>query len=287
MLPLLATGPYGCPMSPAGSSGCCWYSNPTAICYGSPCGLCSLHSSQCYPVHRLNRRSLGFLVSPPDSSAAHKAPVKVDCFASSINVAMTPYSLSKHLSIPVYLNKAEKPRQALLDCGAMGNFIHEKVVEQLGLMRTPRNPIPLHDVKGTKIGELAFQVTTTLRIGVHEEWIIFYVAPIRVHALVLGLPWLQFHNPTINWERAQVQFNLDHCNSHCLPCPHDVFAKQDSFSHMESDIANIFTIDFMPTVTKDTLRSMIPEEYHDFLDVFNPETPLSRLPPPQPQYDFA
>ena len=214
-------------------------------------------------------------------------PIDVDIRNSVINAAVTPYSLSKHLRIPVHINKAEQPRQALLDCGAMGNFIHENTVEQLGLTRTPRSPIPLMDVKGLKIGELAFQVTVTMRIGVHEEQIVFDVAPIGSHSVILGLPWLQFHNPTINWERGQVQFNSDHCNGHCLPKPHDVFARQDPIEPMDPDQVDVYAIDFMPTATDETLKSMIPEEYHDFLNVFNPETPLSRLPPSRPQYDFT
>ena len=32
---------------------------------------------------------------------------------------------------------------------------------------------------------------------------------------------------------------------------------------------------------------MVPEEYHDFLDVFNPETPMSHLPLSRLEYDFA
>ena len=200
---------------------------------------------------------------------------------------MTPYSLSRHLKIPVFVNKAEQQRHALLDCGSMGNFIHERLVEQLGLTRTPRAPIELLDVKGIKIGQLIHQVTVPLRIGAHEEQIVLDVAPIGTHALILGLPWLQFHNPAIDWEHTRIQFNSVHCNSHCLPKPHDVFAKQDPIESMEPDLVDIFAIDYMPTATEEVLRSMIPKEYHDFLDVFNPETPMSCLPPLRPQYDFS
>lgn len=82
---------------------------------------------------------------------------------------MTPYTLAKHFRVPVHINETEKSYQALLDCGAMGNFINERLVESLQLIRTPRNPIPLMDVKGIKIGELAHQVALKLRIGIHEE----------------------------------------------------------------------------------------------------------------------
>jgi len=51
---------------------------------------------------------------------------------------------------------------------------------------------------------------------------------------------------------------------------------------MTAEIAEIYAIDMMPTATENTLKSMIPEEYHDFLDIFNPKTPMTRLPPSCP-----
>ena len=85
----------------------------------------------------------------------------------------------------------------------------------------------------------------------------------------------------------RIQFNSLHCNGHCFPRPHDVFTQQDVIEPMESDLMEVFTIDFMPTANKEVLQSMIPEKYHDFLDVFNPEMPMSCLPPSHPEYDFA
>ena len=63
----------------------------------------------------------------------------------------------------------------------MGNFIHENLVTELGLKQIPRRPLPLMDVKGLKIGLLAFQVKVNIRIGAHEEQIVLDVAPIRTH----------------------------------------------------------------------------------------------------------
>ena len=81
------------------------------------------------------------------------------------------------------------------------------------------------DVKGLKIGSLAFQVKVNIRIGAHEEQIVLDVAPIGTHQLILGLPWLEVHDPTVHWCTGHIQFNSQHCNLHCLPTPHDVFAK--------------------------------------------------------------
>jgi dUTP pyrophosphatase len=48
----------------------------------------------------------------------------------------------------------------------------------------------------------------------------------------------------------------------------------------------LFVIDLMPSATKETLRKIIPPEYHNYFDVFDPEGPVRKLPPLQPEYDF-
>jgi hypothetical protein len=82
------------------------------------------------------------------------------------------------------------------------------------------------DVKGWKIGEIAFQVTVELCVGAHEEQIMLDVAPISSHQVILGLPWLQMHDPAIQWSMGHVQFTSSHCNVNCLPQPHDVLTRQ-------------------------------------------------------------
>ena len=113
----------------------------------------------------------------PDKPAGLETPSEnVDLYhvfhlvhANTINAVLTPYELTKNLSVNVYIDKAERGTAALIDSGAMGNFIHEDVVKQLNLTRTPRTPLPLLDVKGIWIGELLHQVTLHMRIGAHEE----------------------------------------------------------------------------------------------------------------------
>ena len=56
-------------------------------------------------------------------------------------------------------------------------------------------------------------------------------------------------------------------------------------TEMDADLVEIYAIDSMPTATQEQLEAMIPPEYHDFLDVFDPEGPMSQPPPSRPQYD--
>jgi hypothetical protein len=55
---------------------------------------------------------------------------------------------------------------------------------------------------------------------------------------------------------------------------------------MEPDLVEIYAVDLMPTATRETLQSMIPECYHEFLPLVDPEGPLRGLPPLRPGYDF-
>ena len=126
---------------------------------------------------------------------------------------------------------------ALLNSGAMGNFIHEDFVQELGLTRIPHQVLLLMDVKGIKIGEIAFQVKIDMRIGTHKECIQFDVAPIGAHHMILVLLWLQTHNPEIHWSSGHIQFSSQYCNTHCLPQPHDVFTKQTPIQLNATDVS--------------------------------------------------
>ena len=106
--------------------------------------------------------------------------------------------------------------------------------------------------------------------------------------MILGLPWLEAHDPTIQWSTGHVQFNSLHCNSYCLPQPHDIFAKQinqvtpiksqePTFVEvytMEPNFVKIFAVNLMPSAMEEELCGMIPEQYHDFLAVFDPTGPM-------------
>ena len=153
------------------------------------------------------------------------------------------------MSVNVYIDKAERGTAALIDSGAMGKFIHEDMVKQLNLTRTPRTPLPLLDVKGIRIGELLHQVTLHMCIGAHEERITLDVAPIGNHRLILGLPWLQAHDPDVTWSTGRIRFASPYCNVHCMPHPNDVFARQQPVTTL-----SYLNIEIFATVMRMTCR---------------------------------
>ena len=92
-------------------------------------------------------------------------------------------------------NPVTTPLTAFIDSGAMGNFIHPRVVKRLHLPLTAREtPLELQTVTGNKFYAVRKQarLTLTTRHG-HEETIALNVAPVGRHDLILGLPWCQYH----------------------------------------------------------------------------------------------
>jgi hypothetical protein len=170
---------------------------------------------------------------------------------TNVNVALTPYTLTKSLNVNVHVNKEEKLVKALIDSGAMGNFIHEELVQKLKLTHIPRAPLPLLDIKGLKIGELRHQVILTLKIGIHEEKITMDVAPIGAHQVILGLPWLEAHDPEITWSTGRIHFRSHHCNVNCLPHPNNVFA-------LSQPTVTLNYLDIEIFATKHVLSAKIP-----------------------------
>jgi hypothetical protein len=178
---------------------------------------------------------------PSGSKTTSHELYNVSCIEPSknINVASTLYALTKSLNVNVHVNQEEGKVRALIDSGAMGNFVHEELVHKLGLIRTPRALLPLLDVKGLKIGELRYQVELLLKVGIHEEKITMDVAPIGSHQIILGLPWLEAHNPDITWSTGRIRFGSHHCNTNCLPHPNDVFAISQptvTLNHLDIEI---------------------------------------------------
>ena len=50
----------------------------------------------------------------------------------------------------------------------------------------------------------------------NRELATFQVANLQHHAVILGMPWLKEHNPTIDWNEKKITFNSEQCTTWCL-----------------------------------------------------------------------
>lgn len=58
----------------------------------------------------------------------------------------------------------------------------------------------------------------TVCCGVHTAKALFYLATLATDTpIILGLPWLQQHDPHVSWAGMSLEFNSRYCQTHCLP----------------------------------------------------------------------
>lgn len=108
---------------------------------------------------------------------------------------------------------------------------------------------------------------TFLAIDNHSEKLIFHVIETPSQPVVLDIPWLQHHNPHIDWCTGKILSWSTTCQATCLhsapaPLEEDAAPKEHYL-----DITNV------------------PEVYHDLKEVFNKAK--ANLLPPYCTYDCA
>ena len=90
----------------------------------------------------------------------------------------------------------------MIDSGASGMFISERLVRRLGLA-TRKKKDGGYDVTAVDGSYLPSVDSETMPLPLafqeHHEEVILDIMPIARHNIVLGTPWLEKHNPSIDW----------------------------------------------------------------------------------------
>lgn len=181
-----------------------------------------------------------------------------------------------------------------------------------------KTPLPLVVVDGrpSAAGMITHEVRVRLQIDQHLEILTFQLTKLGGYDLILGKSWLKRHNPPIDWERNTISFNSGYCQAHCLPtrkkpCPEILAPNPKAATPLQicmvsaaaftrsakSKAAQLFavTIEQIDRILatkenpdpddreeegnpEETLRSLIPPDYHDFLKLFLKKS-ADRLPP--------
>ena len=127
----------------------------------------------------------------------------------------------QHLVLSAYLasDGTKTPTEALIDSGATGlAFIDEGFAEKHQLPRYAlKKPRSLEVIDGRTIesGVITEIVRVTLVVNKHTEDLCAFVTKLGHYPVVLGIPWLRQHNPTINWRDGTLDFESDFCLSNC------------------------------------------------------------------------
>jgi len=104
----------------------------------------------------------------------------------------------------------------MIDSGATEDFIDREVCNKHGIkMIKAKNPreIYLADGKPSAMGPVAHMTKVPMDISSHRELATFQVANLQNHEVILGVPWLKEHNPTIDWNDKRITFNSERCTT--------------------------------------------------------------------------
>jgi hypothetical protein len=113
---------------------------------------------------------------------------------------------------------------AMVDCGAMENFIDKEYAEwnriPLNEKTVPRTVLAV-DGREVASGPVTHNAVVKLKINNHHEMIKLHCITIGNSPIIVGLPWLKRHNPNMDWKEGRVMFNSTRCARQCLDAsPH-------------------------------------------------------------------
>lgn len=124
------------------------------------------------------------------------------------------------IRIPVHLRTTDTLEEvntnALVDCGATGDFIDEGFVERSKIpTRKLSQPIPVYNVDGSpnEAGSITKVADMIMTYKGHSERILLAVTQLGKQDTILGMTWLKKHNPEIDFTTGSVK--LTRCSPRC------------------------------------------------------------------------
>uniref|UniRef100_A0A4W5K2I5 ribonuclease H n=1 Tax=Hucho hucho TaxID=62062 RepID=A0A4W5K2I5_9TELE len=128
-----------------------------------------------------------------------------------------------HMFVFVEFNECSPHSQhkALVDSGAAGNFIDRTFALSLGIPIVSLDVhFPVHSLDSRPLGSgLIREATAPLSMvtqGSHEERISFFLIDSPAFPVVLGIPWLAYHDPNILWQQRALKGWSRGCLGRCV-----------------------------------------------------------------------
>ena len=118
--------------------------------------------------------------------------------------------MRNHISIPLKIVHGEETveTKALLDSGAGGMFIDQNFTQRFPI-RTLDHPLKAFNGDGTenKTGMIWSYVDLEFAVDKQKFTERLYVTGLGRQKIILGFPWLNKHNPKINWKTGKMEWN--------------------------------------------------------------------------------
>ncbi|KAF8761891.1 hypothetical protein RHS01_00317 [Rhizoctonia solani] len=185
-------------------------------------------------------------------AAARKDPKDSGSCIEICNISSS--RMSPLFTISIKPEKKPEPLEVLIDSGATSSFLHPRTAELLRLplidLPTPHTVTMLNG-SSPQAGKIWKKAVLTFSFDGKKMTETFLICNTGSHAAILGLKWLDAHNPEIDW------------NMRTLTFPH---ATPEHVSIAEEEEAD-----------KNPLEG-VPSKYHQYAKVFGEEE-FNKLPP--------
>src|ERR1700761_8094244 len=158
-----------------------------------------------------------------------RKPIIMENYYAALNYTETLEHENDHIMVKVHLHgeKETVTINAMIDSGATEDFIDQEVCNKHGIkMIKAKNPreIYLADGKPSAMRPVIHMTKVPMDISSHRELATFQVANLQNQEVILGMPWLRKHNPTIDWNDKKITFNDERCTTWCLNSSHVAYA---------------------------------------------------------------
>ncbi len=131
------------------------------------------------------------------------------CKGSCLVVGPSP-SFTQHVDI-IHIPETIPQVSALVDFGATSSFIDQTFVAQHNnhvVKKSTHVPVEVIDGRTIAFGAITHETTPLeLCIGKHVKKIVLNIISTPHHLVILGPPWLEAHNPIIDWRSKTFSFS--------------------------------------------------------------------------------
>ena len=140
-------------------------------------------------------------------------PLYLNSIGKKKSLLISTHLLPAQHKTPISVN-------ALVDCGCTANGYADRSFIRKHNILVQRLPHPkrLLLADGKTSDTITEYFVTPLAMGHHQEPCFFYLTDLgKDSPLILSVPWLQLHNPSIDWPALKLTFTSDYCRHNCLP----------------------------------------------------------------------
>ena len=215
--------------------------------------------------------------------------------------------LKNSILVPINIGASKQIIKTLIDCGTGGMFINQNFTKKFKAKNLDKL-IMAFNVDGTKNKKGMIKSYVDLEFWIKhkkfKEW--FYVTGLGKQKIILGFPWLNKHNPIIDWKKGEIKWQPLRIDWKGLLEKRqrirmeqqlkieETINKEELKNHMNNLIEedkNAILIELLEEMTwinktnvvtelaikendkkeKKTDEELVPEEFHNYLDIFSEE----------------